>query len=66
MKRNSRRAYDKEGREIEPMTLGGMRDARSLARRDLRWLRPRKCGSKDLHTMLCMPEYYQTAAIVRL
>ena len=91
LRRNPRRAYDNEGREIEPMTLGGMR-ARRVRSLDVtcagcgheatvgcdRWaddvpvpdvqlrLRCSKCGSKDLHTMLCMPEYYQTAAVVRL
>jgi hypothetical protein len=28
MKRNPHRAYDNEGREIEPMTFGGMRAMR--------------------------------------
>ena len=29
--RNTRRAYDREGREIEPMTLGNMREHRVRA-----------------------------------
>jgi hypothetical protein len=91
MKRNPRRAYDKQGREIEPMTLGNMRSIRvrsvsatcdacsheGVVNCD-RWpedlpvpdvalrLRCSQCGSKAIKATLHMPEYYETAAVVRL
>ena len=92
MKRNPRRAYDSQGREIEPMRLGGMRAmgvcsidvtcnecgheatvgcdrwADAMPAPDIRLsLRCSQCGSKDLHTMLAMAEYYaQAHGIARL